>query len=381
MYTGLWPAELDGPDPETTRLAEDLKTEMSDIAAACGQQLHALTQSRPSEWAMRAHQTRIITQGRALAAQRIDWTVGQLRRRDNAAALQGPDTGPIRLPEPAAPVPAQRAEVPRPSRNGEAAPPAAKSPAIERTSDDQARDDAIITDHLAPRRTPSSTPDIGGEPLSDTTDATEPPALVDSDPARIAGLLAYVAHQEPRVAWSIGQRGDGTYLLATDLAHGWIPQHITLPAGVRLLAPAVRDGTVTELLGDDVLAAAQYLPGDPLPTAVEDSPTPCAQARELPTVDDIGWKLTQATAWRDGLVPIAHTLAAASAEGTGISTGERDILSEYAADAHEQVLDGYPHIDKALLCNCLLLLALERFATGDPLHANYHYSWFQALDT
>ncbi|WP_372514512.1 DUF5632 domain-containing protein, partial [Mycobacterium lacus] len=61
-----------------------------------------------------------------------------------------------------------------------------------------------------------------------------------------------VARQEPRLWWAAGLREDGiTSLLVTDLAGGWIPPHVRLPANVTLLEPTARrrDAGVVDLLG------------------------------------------------------------------------------------------------------------------------------------
>ena len=54
----------------------------------------------------------------------------------------------------------------------------------------------------------------------------------------------------------------------TDLAHGWIPPGLTLPADVRLLEPARRAGTAAALLGRTTMSAT-YAPGDPLGWATD----------------------------------------------------------------------------------------------------------------
>jgi hypothetical protein len=138
------------------------------------------------------------------------------------------------------------------------------------------------------------------------------------------------------------------------------------------------DSTVP-LLGDP-LASAEYSPGITLPEP--DSEAIIAErARELPVVDDIGWSLAQATAWRDGIPALAHTLATATAEATGVNTGELEILRERADEAYDGLIRHYPLIDPTQVGDCLLLLAAERYVAADEVMANYHYSWFEALDS
>ncbi len=51
---------------------------------------------------------------------------------------------------------------------------------------------------------------------------------------RLQRLLDAVARQEPTLRWAIGERDDGTTVLATDLASGWIPPHVEIPTGITL---------------------------------------------------------------------------------------------------------------------------------------------------
>jgi hypothetical protein len=103
------------------------------------------------------------------------------------------------------------------------------------------------------------------------------------------------------------------------------------------------------------------------------------QPRELPQIEDLGWLLSEATHWRDGLPRLVHTLAKAGAAGTGVVEAEVDVLRVHLDTARYQLLAQYPDVDLALLLNCLLLAATEGIATGDRLSANYHFAWFQVL--
>ena len=201
----------------------------------------------------------------------------------------------------------------------------------------------------------------------------------ESERDRLERLLKFVARQEPGLRWAVGTREDGTTLLVTDLAHGWIPPGITLPAAVRLLEPGRRTGTATVLLGQTTLSA-KYAPGDPLGWASDYEVTDTSsQPRELPEVDDLGWVLGEATHWRDGLPRMVNTLAKAGAAGTGIVDAEIDVLRVYLDTSRYQLLAQYPDIDQGLLLNCLLLAATEGIATKNQVSANYHFAWFQLL--
>ena len=220
-------------------------------------------------------------------------------------------------------------------------------------------------------------------PVDDAPTAQQPASAVESESERerLERLLKFVARQEPGLRWAVATREDGTTLLVTDLAHGWIPPGITLPAEVRLLPPVRRTGNAVALLGHTPTLAT-YAPSDPLGWAADyDVTDTSSQPRELPAVDDLGWLLSEATHWRDGLPRMVHTLAKAGAAGTGVIDAEIDILRVYLDTSRYQLFAQYPDIDSGLLLNCLLLAATEGIATGNLLDANYHFAWFQMLST
>lgn len=49
------------------------------------------------------------------------------------------------------------------------------------------------------------------------------PLFAESDEQRAQRLLGFVARQEPGLRWAVGVLADGSTLLVTDIAHGWIP--------------------------------------------------------------------------------------------------------------------------------------------------------------
>jgi hypothetical protein len=216
-------------------------------------------------------------------------------------------------------------------------------------------------------------------PQAPVSDGEEAPPDAETDRERLQRLLQFVARQEPGLRWAVGVREDGTTLVVTDLAYGWIPSGLTLPAGVRLLEPQRRTGNAAALLGHTIVSAT-YAPGDSLGWATDFGLTESSlQPRELPEVEDLGWLLSEATHWRDGLPRMVHTLAKAGAAGTGVVEAELDVLRVHLDTARYQLLAQYPDVDLALLLNCLLLAATEGIATGDRLSANYHFAWFQVL--
>ncbi|MBS4728351.1 DUF5631 domain-containing protein [Mycobacterium sp. SM1] len=196
--------------------------------------------------------------------------------------------------------------------------------------------------------------------------------------ARLQRLVDAVARQQPLLAWAAGDRPDDTTVLVTDLASGWIPPDIDLPAAVTLLEPARRRGDLVALLGE-VSVAASYTPFHYLPAA-DDEPVPTSpRPRRAPQIDELGWELTQATRWRDGLPRIAHTLAMAASRGTGVLDSEVDELRKHLSEVAARVLDAYPdHLDQNELGNWQLLAAIDALLAGDKSGGNYHLAWFLA---
>lgn len=231
----------------------------------------------------------------------------------------------------------------------------------------------------APRDTPAAPVARPVAPVPATPRRADA-AGADGEP-RLARLLEYVARQEPGLRWAIGVRADGVTVLVTDLAYGWIPPGVDLPADVELLAPGRRRGNATALLGQagDTVSRLVYAPGDPFRGGGEAEAGASSAPRQLPDVDDLGWKLGEATHWRDGLPRMVNTLARAAAAGTGVVEAELDVLRVHLDTARYQLMSLYPDVDPNVLLNCLLLAATEALATGDKVAANYHFSWFEAL--
>ena len=198
--------------------------------------------------------------------------------------------------------------------------------------------------------------------------------------ARLQRLVSAVARQQPLLAWAAGDRADNSTVLTTDLASGWIPPGIELPAAVSLLDPGRRRGDLEVLLGE-VTVAAGYTPIHHIPD--EDEPVPTSpRTRQVPEIDDLAWELNQATQWRDGLPRLAHTLAKAATAGTGVLDKEIDQLHENMVAVSNRVLDSYPDdVDPHDVGNWQLLAAIDALVAGDKSAANYHFAWFQACST
>lgn len=305
-------------------------------------------------------------------------------------------------PVPAAPVaPAPPPHMgPLPSYGADSRPPAATpiSPPAPTT-----------TSGPAPAATPTSapTPPTGAGPLSasmvrqPSMSSTRAPATIigervatattgsaaagtasdqPSAQDRLRRLVDFVARQQPQLAWAVGNRMDGTTLLVTDLASGWVPPGIDIPLAVGLPEPARRRGDLESLLGE-VGAAASYRPQQHLLPTSGAEPVPVnSDARRGPVIDELAWELGQATKWRDGLPRLAHTLAKAATAGTGVLDSEVQLLRNNLADTAQQVLDAYPgHVDQIKLGNWQLLAVVDALIGGDHTAAHYHFAWFLAL--
>lgn len=197
---------------------------------------------------------------------------------------------------------------------------------------------------------------------------------------RLRRLLHAVVRQEPGLRWAIGEHGDGSTVLVTDLAGGWVPPHITIPVGVALPGPSSRPGsTLSALLGDAVRTAI-YDPSRC--TAPDDEGEPVAMsitARRTPAVDDLAWELARATRWRDGLPRLAHTLARAAWARTGCLESEIALLRDHLGAFARTVVDNYPDaVIAADVANWQLLATVEALVDESPTLADYHFAWFHA---
>ncbi|WP_369828201.1 DUF5631 domain-containing protein [Mycobacterium sp. E1214] len=200
---------------------------------------------------------------------------------------------------------------------------------------------------------------------------------------RLQRLVDAVARQEPRLSWAAGLRDDGTTTLVTDLAGGWIPPHVRLPAHVTLLSPAVRrhDMTAVDLLGAVTVAAAHdansYVvePGSDEPVLSGDRLARSA----APDVDELGPTLVDAVRRRDGLPRIAQAIAAPAVRKTGVLDSEAQLLRQSVADIQQSVIAAYPDHGLAAAGDWMLLAAIEALIDGHTYLANYHLAWFNAL--
>jgi hypothetical protein len=267
-------------------------------------------------------------------------------------------------------------------------PPASSSPAPGSPTTNPAAGSGGVANTAAARSVPmSSAPQpapvgIAGKAVAASAGGAVAGAISADATARnrLQRIVDAVARQEPRLAWAAGDRTDDTTVLITDLAGGWIPPGIDIPATVTLLEPGRRRGDLEALLGE-VKMAVTHTPDRYVPEADEPMPT-SSRPRRAPEIEELGWELSSATHWRDGLPRMAHTLAKAASSGTGVDGPEVEELREYLDVIGERVLDAYPdEVDSKHLGNWQLLAAIEALVRGDRSGANYHLAWFQACMT
>ena len=195
---------------------------------------------------------------------------------------------------------------------------------------------------------------------------------------RLQRLLDFVARQEPKLRWAIGDREDGSTVVVTDLAGGWVPPHVRIPVGVTLLAPGRRTGPPTTLLGPTRLTAT-YSPGQYIAPDDAEPVRTSIRARQTADVEELGWELSRATKWRDGLPRLAHTLAKAASSGSGYLDSEIDLLNAHLQAITDRALGDYPdNHDPATVGNWQLLAGIAALINNERICANYHLAWFQA---
>ncbi|MGO9157268.1 DUF5631 domain-containing protein, partial [Mycobacterium sp.] len=225
----------------------------------------------------------------------------------------------------------------------------------------------------------------GSSALSATTGAAAGAAAGRAaEQQRLQRLVDAVARQEPRLSWAAGLRDDGTTNLVTDLAGGWIPPHVRLPANVTLLEPTSRrrHASVVDLLGA-VVAAAAHEPNAYIEEPVSDPPalTGGRTARSAaPDVDELGPTLVEAVRRRDGLPRIAQAVAAPATRNTGVAQNEAELLRGSVAEIQSSVLTAYPHHDQTAVADWMLLAAIEALIDGHEYLANYHMAWFAVIN-
>ncbi len=418
MTGGLWPAELSTVTAETAAFAAYLKADLERIANSANDELKIIKRAGMPDLARQAQEARIIDAARARAVRRVESTIRHLHAvKAEAAAgysrLQlvepaGPDLHETQVipaitdVEPSPDAVTQRGrhhamvDEPEVARHPDPASVAARTAQMEDTqvipAVTEAKPDAATVTAAERRRQttdsgrhhavvdePEALSHPAPTPAATRSQPQESTAATESDIDRLYRILEFVVRQEPRVNWAVGDRLDGTTVLVTDLAHGWIPSGITLPAGVRLLDPERRTGRASALIGE-TRRVVTYAPGDSLHRSADFATTTTSlQPRKLPAIEDLARVLSQATRSRHGLPRIANRLAEAAAAGSGIVDQEVDVLRVHLDTARYQLVVQYPEVNPGLLLDCLLLAATEGIVSGDSVSANYHLAWYQEL--
>lgn len=222
----------------------------------------------------------------------------------------------------------------------------------------------------------------GASALSATAGATAGAVSARAaEQQRLQRIVDAVARQEPRISWAAGLRDDGTTtLLVTDLAGGWIPPHVRLPANVTLLEPTARrrDADVIDLLGAVVAVAAHesntYVaePGPDAPALTGDRSARSA----IPKVDEFGPTLVEAVRRRDSLPRIAQAIALPAVRKTGVLENEAELLHGCITAVKESVLKAYPSHELTAVGDWMLLAAIEALIDEQDYLANYHLAWY-----
>ncbi|WP_152328889.1 DUF5631 domain-containing protein, partial [Mycobacterium tuberculosis] len=318
---------------------------------------------------------------------------------DNASAMtpiapmvaNGPPASPAPpAAAPAGPLPAYGADLRPPVTTPPATPPTPTGPisGAAVTPSSPAAGGSLMSPVVNKSTAPATTqaqPSNPTPPLASATAAATTGAAAGDPPRRAAEqqrlrrILDTVARQEPGLSWAAGLRDNGqTTLLVTDLASGWIPPHIRLPAHITLLEPAPRrrHATVTDLLGTTTVAAAHH-PHGYLSQPDPDTPalTGDRTARIAPTIDELGPTLVETVRRHDTLPRIAQAVVVAATRNYGVPDNETDLLHHKTTEIHQAVLTTYPNHDIATVVDWMLLAAINALIAGDQSGANYHLAW------
>jgi hypothetical protein len=191
--------------------------------------------------------------------------------------------------------------------------------------------------------------------------------------------MSSLARQEPALNWLVAQCGDGVAVVVTDVASGWIPPGVVLPAGVRVLEPQRRSGCLDDWVSG-VVRSARYKPGDRICGNGLSARVVSEEPFAVIDVDgDLGRRLSDAAGVVEGVPRIAHTLVKASVAGAGVSEAEMDVLRVHVQMAVQELLAGYPDVKEQMVVACALLGAAEAMAAGQSVLAAYHMAWYEVL--
>ncbi|CFG63926.1 putative transmembrane protein [Mycobacterium tuberculosis] len=396
-----------------------LRDRLTEIAQSGNQQINQILAGKGPIEAKVAAVNAVIEQSNAMAdhvgatamsniidaTQRVfDETIGgdaHTWLRDHGVSLDTPPSRPWSLmarqhprPPPAAapagPLPAYGADLRPPVTTPPATPPTPTGPisGAAVTPSSPAAGGSLMSPVVNKSTAPATTqaqPSNPTPPLASATAAATTGAAAGdtsrraAEQQRLRRILDTVARQEPGLSWAAGLRDNGqTTLLVTDLASGWIPPHIRLPAHITLLEPAPRrrHATVTDLLGTTTVAAAHH-PHGYLSQPDPDTPalTGDRTARIAPTIDELGPTLVETVRRHDTLPRIAQAVVVAATRNYGVPDNETDLLHHKTTEIHQAVLTTYPNHDIATVVDWMLLAAINALIAGDQSGANYHLAW------
>lgn len=192
---------------------------------------------------------------------------------------------------------------------------------------------------------------------------------------RLERIVAVVARQAPELAWAVGLTADGTTVLTTDVAGGWIPPVVCVPAGVTLLPPSIRRRglSAADLLGATALVA-EHRPHGYVPPASAADPPLTDGPRTGPAVDELGPTLI-ALCQRCDLERIVHTAARAVTRGGLADEGERRRLDQAAEAIGQRVLAAYASGERGDIATWMLAAAAAAFIAGERSAGHYHLAW------
>lgn len=190
---------------------------------------------------------------------------------------------------------------------------------------------------------------------------------------RLQRLVDAVARQAPKLSWAAGELDDGSTLLVTDFASGWIPPNVRIPAGVdRVLAPSRRrgDAGVVDLLGAPVVAAAHERHGFiSEPGSDEPALTADLRVRKVEPIDEVGPKLADII--NRGDFPSTVKLAGRTVSRQyKLEGNELEAFHQQMAIIEQEVLAGRRSASDWMLCAAIDALNEDHRELGQ-----YHLAW------
>lgn len=209
-------------------------------------------------------------------------------------------------------------------------------------------------------------------------------AAIDEAQQRCDDLVNALAVQEPRLGWAVGTCTDGSVVVATDLAGGWIPPHVRPPAVAQLVQPGAAMWDHDRVL-DMVDAGARsslYAPGQPtrLVPGVELGDGPREVAPLYRREDELRYQLKKAAGWRNGLPQKLEYLAKCFAMNARPMERDFEFLRELEKYNREKSFAAYPEtIDLHQVADWMIGASIDAFYNNKHMVGCYHFAWFHAV--